>query len=211
VLLALAPIAAQVLGPLREIVAPHFHWILAAITVYMLMAEWPKGGDRGATTLARVLDAWKGLGAGLLTFLLSGILGFVLLYKSPVPTDVSFQNLLPAFVGLFALPWVLENLFSGAPIPQQHLADSIDAPPGAIAWGIGAGTLGGLIAALFPVITGGLGGYLAGHATAQRDDRVFIISRRDHRTRGSNRAAANSTIAHDAPRPRPVAAILTTL
>ncbi len=176
VLVALAPVAASVFGPLRQIVSPHLHWILATVTVYMLMAEWPKGGDRGATGWARLLDAWKGLGAGLLTFILSGLLGFVLMYKSPVPTEVSFQNLLPAFVGLFALPWVLENLVSSTQIPKQHIADSIDASPGLIARGIGAGTLGGLFAALFPIITGGIGGYLAGHATAQRDDRIFIIS-----------------------------------
>jgi putative membrane protein len=176
VLFALAPFAAAVFGPLRQIVSPHLHWILATVIVYMLMAEWPKGGDRGATGLARWLDAWKGLGAGLLTFVLSGVLGFVLLYKSPVPTEVSFQNLLPAFVGLFALPWVLENIVSHTEIPQQHITASVDASPGLIARGIGAGALGGLFAALFPIITGGIGGYLAGHATAQRDDRIFIIS-----------------------------------
>ena len=36
--------------------------------------------------------------------------------------------------------------------------------------------LGGLFAAFFPVVTGGIGGFIAGHATAQRDDRLFIIS-----------------------------------
>jgi putative membrane protein len=39
-----------------------------------------------------------------------------------------------------------------------------------------AGALGGLFAAFFPVVTGGVGGLIAGHATAQRDDRLFIIS-----------------------------------
>lgn len=175
-LLALSPLAAQVLGPLRQIVSSHLHWILAAITAYMLLAEWPKGGDRSGTRFERFLDAWKGLGAGLLTFLLSGLLGFVLMYKSPVPADISFQNLMPAFVGLFALPWVLENIVSGKEIPVQHVADSVDASPGLIARGVGAGALGGLFAAVFPIVTGGIGGYLAGHATAQRDDRVFIIS-----------------------------------
>ena len=38
------------------------------------------------------------------------------------------------------------------------------------------GGMGGLFAAFFPVVTGGIGGFLAGHATAQRDDRLFIIS-----------------------------------
>lgn len=176
VLVGLTPFVGQVLGPLRQIISPHLHWILATILVYMVMAEWPKGGERGATRLARWLDAWKGLGAGLLTLLLSGILGFIVLYKSPVPTEVSFQNLMPAFVGLFGLPWVLENIVSGTEIPKQHIASSIDASPGLIVRGIGAGALGGLLAAIFPIVTGGIGGYLAGHATAQRDDRIFMIS-----------------------------------
>ena len=176
VLVMLAPVAAQVLGPLRQIVSAHLHWILAIIIAYMVMAEWPRGGDRGPTRLARFLAAWKGLGAGLLTLVLSGLLGFIVIYKTPVPTEVSFQNLMPAFVGLFALPWVLENTVSGTEIPKQHVAASVDAPPGLLVRGIAAGALGGLFAAIFPIVTGGIGGYLAGHATAQRDDRVFIIS-----------------------------------
>ena len=135
------------------------------------MAEWPKRGERGSTRWMRLWDAWKGLGAGILTFALSGLLGIILFYKSPVPTEIAFQNLLPAFIGLFALPWILENIFSGTEIPPQHIARSVDAPPGAIASGIFSGALGGLFAAFFPVVTGGVGGYLAGHATAQRDDR----------------------------------------
>src|SRR5439155_16072302 len=53
---------------------------------------------------------------------------------------------------------------------------SVDVTPGLIARGVGAGALGGLFAAIFPLVTGGIGGYLAGHATAQRDDRSWIIS-----------------------------------
>ncbi len=176
ILIVLSPIAAGLFGALRTILFPHLHWILAVIILYMLMAEWPKGGERGAARWARLWDAWKGLGAGILTFILSGILGLVLMYKSPIPLEYSFENLLPAFVGLFAIPWILENLVSRTQIPQQHIATTIDAPPSMIARGIFSGALGGLFAAFFPVVTGGVGGYLAGHATAQRDDRVFIIS-----------------------------------
>lgn len=176
ILIVLSPFASTILGTIRAIMLPHLHWILGVIIVYMLMAEWPKGGDRGATGLARLWDAWKGLGIGILTFILSGILGIVLMYKSPVPLEMSFQNLLPAFVGLFAVPWVLENILSGTEIPKQHIPTTFDAPPSMIARGIFSGALGGLFAAFFPVVTGGVGGYLAGHATAQRDDRVFIIS-----------------------------------
>ena len=176
VLLLLAPIMPTVLPVVRKVVGPHLHWILGAVILFMLMSEWPKGSDRGSTGLARFLDAWRSVGAGLLTFLLSGILGFILFYGNLVPTEMAFQNLMPAFVGLFALPWVLQNIISQARVPAQHVAGSVDLSPGLIARGVGAGALGGLFAAFFPVVTGGIGGFLAGHATAQRDDRLFILS-----------------------------------
>jgi putative membrane protein len=61
-------------------------------------------------------------------------------------------------------------------IPSQNISKSIDISLSLITRGVGAGALGGLFAAFFPVVTGGIGGFLAGHATAQRDDRLFIIS-----------------------------------
>jgi putative membrane protein len=176
VLLLLAPVMPRLFPVVRVVVGPHLHWILGAIIVFMLMSEWPKGSDRGRTGLAKFLDAWSSLGAGLLTFLLSGLLGMVLLYSNLVPAERAFQNLLPAFVGLFAVPWVLQNLLSQAQVPAQHAAGSVYLTPGLIARGVGAGALGGLFAAFFPVVTGGIGGFLAGHATAQRDDRLFILS-----------------------------------
>jgi putative membrane protein len=176
VLLLLAPVMPRVFPVVRVVVGPHMHWILGAIIVFMLMSEWPKGSDRGRTGLAKFLDAWRSLGAGILTFLLSGMLGMVLLYSNLVPAERAFQNLLPAFVGLFAVPWVLQNLLSQAQVPAQHAGGSVDLSPGLILRGVGAGALGGLFAAFFPVVTGGIGGFLAGHATAQRDDRLFIVS-----------------------------------
>lgn len=176
VLLLLSPLLPRVMPVVRTVVGPHLHWILGAVIVFMLMSEWPKGSDRGRSGLTKFLDAWRSLGAGLLTFLLSGVLGFVLFYSSLVPTEMAFQNLLPAFVGLFAIPWVLQNLISQTQVPEQHVSRSVDLSPGLIARGVGAGALGGLFAAFFPVVTGGIGGFLAGHATAQRDDRLFIVS-----------------------------------
>jgi putative membrane protein len=176
VLLLLSPLVPRILPAVRTLVAPHLHWILAAIILFMLMSEWPTSTGRGPTRLARFFDAWSSLGVGLLTFLLSGILGFVLFYRSPVPAGMAFQNLLPAFAGLFAIPWVLHNLVSRARVPRQHLGRSVDLSPALIARGVGAGALGGLFAAFFPAVTGGIGGLLAGHATAQRDDRLFIVS-----------------------------------
>jgi putative membrane protein len=176
ILLALLPIAPTLVGSIRAIILPHLHWLLAVIIAYLLMSEFPKGGDHGKTKWARLGAAWRGLAAGILTFVLSGVLGIVLMFKSPVPVESAFQNLLPAFIGLFAVPWLAENILSGTRIPPQHIPASVDAPPGVIARGVLSGAIGGLFAAFFPVVTGGIGSYLAGQATAQRDDRVFIIS-----------------------------------
>jgi putative membrane protein len=176
VLLLLAPAAGWILPLVRRVVGPHLHWILGGIILYMLMSEWPRGSDRGKTRLARLLDAWRSLGVGLLTFLLSGLLGLILFYSSLVPAEMAFQNLMPAFVGLFAIPWVLLNIISRAQVPPQSAGDSVDLSPGLMARGVGAGALGGLFAAFFPAVTAGIGGMLAGQATAQRDDRLFIVS-----------------------------------
>ena len=105
VLLILSPFMPFVLPVIRTTVGPHLHWILGAIILFMLMSEWPKGSDRGSTNLARFVDAWSNLAAGLLTFFLSGLLGFILFYANLVPTEMAFQSLMPAFVGLFAIRW----------------------------------------------------------------------------------------------------------
>ncbi len=174
VLVALGPFLSLILPPVRALVQPHLHWILGLIIVYMSMSEWP--WSTGKTPMRKFISAWSQLLAGLITFLLSGLLGFVLLYRSPVPVTAAYQNLLPAFAGFFAIPAVLQQLIVGSRPPQQHIASTLDVTPGLVARGVGAGSLGGLFAAFFPVVTGGIGGFLAGHATAQRDDRVFLIS-----------------------------------
>jgi putative membrane protein len=176
VLALLTPFASSLLPALRAILQSHLHWILWTVIAYMLISEWPKGSDRAPAGWRRWWDGWKSLTAGLVTFLLAGLLGFVLLYRSLVPVTVAFQNLLPAFAGLFAVPWILQNILSRVEIPKQHIARTVDVTPWLFLRGTLAGAMGGLFAAFFPVVTGGIGGFIAGHATAQRDDRLFIVS-----------------------------------
>ena len=186
-LVALSPFVTGVLSPLRQVLQPHMHWVLGLIVLFLLMSEWPKGEGRGVTLLARLWDGWRSLLAGLITFLLSGALGMILAYRQLVPIHVSFQGLMPAFVGLFAVPWVLLNLVSGARVPRQAVCTSAGVAPTGVApaaavLGVGTGVLGGLLAAFFPIVTGGIGALIAGHATAQRDDRVFLVSQGASRT-----------------------------
>jgi putative membrane protein len=179
-LVALAALAA-LLGPrilpgAWTVLQPHAHWILWCVIAFMLLSEWPKGGTMGPAGWRRFLDAWRGLGFGLLTFLLAGLLGFLLIYRSPVPPDAAFQNLMPAFVGLFTIPWLVLNLASRVEPPAQRLTGAVRLDARTVVQGTVAGCLGGGFAAFFPVVTGGVGGFLAGHATALRDDRMFLVS-----------------------------------
>ena len=175
-LVLLSPVASRVLPVLREILQPHLGWILWSVIAYLILSEWPKGTGRAPAGWKRWWDGWQNLVAGIATFLLSGILGFILLNHTLIPIAMAYQNLMPAFVGLFAMPWIIQNLLARVPLPPQQCARTVDAPLGVILRGTLAGVLGGMFAAFFPIVTGGIGGLLAGQATAQRDDRAFIIS-----------------------------------
>ncbi len=175
VIAGLAGFGPAVLPVMRQVFAAHSHWIIWCVICFMLMSEWPRDTAVGLSGWRRFFKAWQQLFAGLATFVMSGLLGFALFYSSPVPAGSAFQNLMPAFVGLFTMPWLLLNLVSGCRAPRQrltlpgiHLRDFV---AGSI-----AGTLGGGFAAFFPVITGGVGGFLAGHAVSIRNDRMFLVS-----------------------------------
>jgi putative membrane protein len=175
-LVLISPLLDEVLRPLRTIIQPHIGWMLVAIIAFLLLGEWPRANDRAPTPARRLLSAWAYLGAGLLTFMLSGLLGFVLFYRSPVPLESAFTNLMPAFVGLFAVPGLLQLLFFSSAPPQQGQRLDPEVQPAFLIRGALTGLAGGLFSGLLPVVTGGIGGLLAGHATAQRDDRLFMIS-----------------------------------
>lgn len=174
-LAALTPIATRWLPVLRIILQPHLGWILLAVVLFMLMSEWPRGGDVKGGAWKRLWFAWRGLLAGLMVFFLSGVLGFVLMYRNLVPAEFAYQSLWPAFTGLFAVPWLLLNLAARTQIPRQTISRATGLTPGQWLRGSAAGAAGGLFAAFFPVVTGGIGALLAGHATAQRDDRLFLV------------------------------------
>ena len=171
----MAPLAPRYLPVSQQVLKGHMHWVLWVIITFMLMSEWPKGGNRGKAGWAKFYDAWKTLLAGLATFLLAGLLGFILLTRSPVNHEVAFQNIMPAFVGLFAVPWCLLNMISAANLPKQRTSKSLGINGDVILRSVWTGGLGGGIAAYFPVVTGGVGGMLAGHACAQRDERIFLM------------------------------------
>ncbi len=177
-LLLTAPLLPRILPLIHTVTRPHLHWILWCVILFLLLSEWPKSLPPALPPLKRFLFASKSTGVGLLVFLLSGFLGFILFFRSPLPVERAFQNLMPAFVGLFTLPWLILN---GLAKRQNIPAQSQGAPLAALRFrsvshGALAGICGGGFAAFFPVITGGIGGMLAGHATAMRDNQSFLVS-----------------------------------
>jgi len=169
-------IGPRLLPLVRTVLSPHFHWLLWLTVLFMLMSEWPRelapmqGGWR------RLLTAWRSLGMGLVTFGLSGWLGFILLFRHPGGAERAFMGLGPALMGLFAIPGLLLNLVSRTRIPPQPCL-AMPVPPVDTWWrAIAAGMLGGGIGAFLPVVTGGVGALLAGHTMGHRDSRGFLIS-----------------------------------
>ncbi len=175
-LVILAPALDEIVRPLRAVLQPHLGWMLLAIMVFLLLGEWPRHNDLAGTPMGRLRSAWAYLGAGLLTFFLSGLLGLALFYRNPMPLDAAFQGLMPAFTGLFAVPALLQLMLSKGRAPAQSSAEISALQPNLLLRGAATGVAGGLFATLLPVVTGGIGGLLAGHATAQRDERAFMIS-----------------------------------
>jgi putative membrane protein len=141
--LVVAPLAPRYLPVSQEVLRGHMHWVLWVIITFIIMSEWPKGGNRGPAGWAKFFDAWKTLLAGIATFLLAGFLGFILLTRSPVSHEVAFQNIMPAFVGLFAIPWCLLNIISAANVPKQRLAKSLEVDGDVILRSVWSGGLGG--------------------------------------------------------------------
>jgi putative membrane protein len=170
-LVALSPFLEDVLRPIRAIIQPHIGWMLVTIIAFLVLGEWPRTDNRAPTPLGRLAAAWANLGAALLTFTLSGLMGFVLMYRSPVPLESSYQNLLPAFVGLFTIPGLLQVFAFGQPIPPQTQPDTQTTLQALTPYQLLRGTLtgisGGLFASVLPVVSGGIGGLLAGHATSR--------------------------------------------
>ncbi len=172
------PVLPHILPTIYATTRRHTHWILWSIIIFMLLSEWPKAIPPGRRPLMRFLLANKTPAIGIIVFLLSGFLGCILFFRSPLPYANAFQNLMPAFVGLFTLPWLLYNTCSNLTPPPQEQIDSNTRPPERmhVRQGALAGILGGGFAAFFPVVTGGIGGMLAGHATALRNQDAFLIS-----------------------------------
>jgi putative membrane protein len=154
---------------LARVTGPHLHWLLGLIIVHYIMSEWPKGAGRGPTVWAKFRDAWRNVFAGLLTFTLASIFGLIFLSKPILPAANSFQNIMPVFVGFFAIPSIIQSLLSDYDPPKQYDSKYINAGWEDFSYGLLPGFIGGMLAAYLPAVTAGIGAMLAGHTTNHRN------------------------------------------
>jgi putative membrane protein len=175
-LCCITPFLIPVFRWMRVLITPHQFWIIGLVVAFYIMSEWPKDFGVGHTRWQRLWDGWSTLFAGMLTFFLASILGFITFYKTVIPLERAYQGLMPAIVGLFAAPALITNLLADIKIPKQFACKSVELYPSEVLHATGAGLLGGMLGAFIPAITAGPAGLLAGHATASQGDKVFIMS-----------------------------------
>ncbi len=158
-----------------NIFMPFITYLIIGIVVFWFMAEWPRRGERGKP-LERLWKAHSQVLGGILVFFAAGFLGLIVNYTGILPPNLAFARLTPLFIGFFGMPWVLQNIIFKRRIPRQISSDKIYTSKNRVAHGFVGGAIGGLIAAVFPIITGGMGALIASHMTSPRGDDAFIVS-----------------------------------
>ncbi len=170
------PFFYHIMPYINNITRPNLAWILLTVITYLVMSEWPKGAGHGKTVWQKFSGAWGNLFAGISVWVLSGLLGIIIINKSIITYQMAFQNIMPVFIGLFAVPSIIQNLLISFTIPKQHVPeDTIDLDFKTLVQSSYQGGLSGMLAGYIPLITMGIGSILAGAATALRGDKVFIV------------------------------------
>ena len=174
---------AEFLTLLVALLTPHSLWIIATAMLFVWLSEWPKHPGGQKTKIGNLAAAWVQLLMGLFVIIAAGIFGIYLFFSQLVPPERSFQGLAAAFVGLFAMPSLVQNMFSAKKdIPKQHLGKTIEGEVSEIIQGIAGGVIGGSIGMMVPSLTAGVGNTFARHAVAQSGDRSFMFSQGLSRT-----------------------------
>lgn len=178
-MIALTPLFFYVLPYVDVVLSAHMHWIILLVIGYLVLSEWPKGCGFGTTRVARFSEAMGNVFAGAFTWIVSGILGIIILSKSIITHEMGFQNIMPVFVGLFAIPSILQNLVSTRQVPKQHICEDIDVNANDIGKSAFVGTVAGAVCGYVPAVTAGIGSIIASHITAMsfssRGDILFIL------------------------------------
>jgi putative membrane protein len=151
---ATLPLFALIIPPLYGFIRPNVQWLLIFVVTYMIVSE-----------------SWKERVYASFVFLLSGILGLVVL------NNFSDSMLFPLLTGLFGLPMLILSVFEKSALPEKlgYEEDKINRQT--LLSCIGVGGLAGIVAGFLP----GVGSTQSTILTQQlfkkkRDERSFLIS-----------------------------------
>ncbi|MEW6557177.1 MAG: tripartite tricarboxylate transporter permease [Elusimicrobiota bacterium] len=170
ILVILTPFFYKVCTYIYAVSRFHLHWIIGLILVHYVMSEWPKGAGRGRKPWSKLKNGWSNIFAGLLTFSLASIVGLILTTKPLAPPELSFQNIMPIFVGFFAFPSILQTFLSKAKYPQiQYESKYVNAGWNDFGYACLPGIIGGLITAMIPAVTIGIAAISASHMSNHRN------------------------------------------
>jgi len=170
ILILLTPFYYFIWTYINIICAPHLHWILGLVIVFYIMSEWPKGAGRGDKWWKKFKDSWRNVFAGTCTFILASCVGLIVTTKPLAPPEMSFQNIMPIFLGFFAFPSIIQTLISDAKFPsEQYQSKYVNCKWSDFGVAALPGVIGGLIAAYLPAVTAGIGAIFASHMTNHRN------------------------------------------
>lgn len=160
VTILLLPIFAMILPPMYGHMKPYIWILLLAVVVYMLIRL-----NRDITSMA-----WS-----VITFLFSGIMGWVML-NSPVSSGVSLMCM---FTGLFGVSTLIYSLSQSSKVPSQRSEHSLRVD-GNILRGIFAGGIAGSILGFLPGMGPAQGSILAqeisGGSDKGEDKDSFLVA-----------------------------------
>ncbi len=156
VCMILFPFFLVILPILYQNIQGAIHWILIIIAVVMIATE----------------SSFRGRTAALGVFLLSGILGVIVLDSYMIPQDFT---LFPMFTGLFGISTMIISLNRKTEIPEQYM----ETPkiPGRLALsGIFKGLFSGALVGTLPAIGAAQATVLAQQITRRGDEKEFLVS-----------------------------------
>jgi putative membrane protein len=130
--LAIVFLLSQIFKVIYELSRPYVHWLLIAITLFMIATE---------KKLTKIFSA-------VFIFFLSGFLGVIALNSSLTHSNVLF----PILTGLFGLPTLLTSVFEKARIPKQESDEVLKISGKEILRSIFLGSLAGVIVGFLPAI-----------------------------------------------------------
>ncbi len=183
ILAILLPLAAPFLVTLHHALAPHLGWILWSAILFLALSERPRAAPTAFPFWYHIAYTMTPVWAGLATLLLSGLLGQLIFFRSPIPLTSSILNFIPAIIGLFTVPGLLMHIVLPSPayklgISQNGTNRPCQTSPGEVHLfqAITCATLSGIVTVLIPALTGSMSALWTQHLVGSRQAGTQLVA-----------------------------------